>query len=81
MGFRIYGEKNVKKLARTAKFHITHLGSLIATIYKPRKSLKGLKGNPGTEQVDSLRTEVPGPRDPGYIRRPLLAGAYGCGNR
>ena len=44
-GFMV--KKTLKKLARTAKFHITPLGSLIATIYKPRKSLKGLKGPPG----------------------------------
>ena len=64
-GFMV--KKTLKKLARTAKFHITPLGSLIATIYKPRKSLKGLKGPPGPKLVDGLRHEVSGPWDPGYI--------------
>ena len=52
--FEFMVKQTLKKLARTTKFHITLLGSLIATIYKPRKSSKGLKGTPG-------------PRDPGNI--------------
>ena len=46
---------------------MTLLGPLIATMYRPSKSLKVLKGTPGTPLVDRLWNEVPGPRDPGYI--------------
>ena len=56
-------EKTLKKLARTAKFHITPLGSLIATMYRPRKSSKGLKGTPGAPVIDRLRNEVSGSQE------------------
>ena len=65
--FEFMVEKALHKLVRTTKFHITPLGSLIATMYRPRKSWKGLKGTPGTPVIDRLRIEVSGPRDPGYI--------------
>ena len=55
-GFMV--KKTFKKLARTAKFHITPLGSLIATIYKPRKSLKGLKGPRMVAKLDLSRLSL-----------------------
>ena len=63
--FEFMVKKTLKKLARTTKFHITPLGSLIATMYRPRKSLKGLKGTPGPPVIDRSQNEVSGPWDPG----------------
>ena len=71
--FEFMVKEALKKLARTTKFHITPLGSLIATMYRPRKSLKGLKGTAGTPVIEGYRTKSLAPEtlDSIYIYIPL----------